>query len=115
MIKITLPLPSAKLSQNARFHWAVKSKIAKQHRKAAHRAAWEQHPEGFRAASYKLVFYWPNAIRRDKDNASARCKNYLDGIADWTKQDDCEWGFSGVEFHIDKTNPRVEIHFETID
>ena len=115
MIKVTLPIPAAKLSPNARCHWTVKSKLAKQHRRMAHRAAWLQHSTGFRASSYKLVFFWPNAIRRDKDNASARCKNYLDGIADWAGQDDCEWGFDGVEFQVDKANPRVEIHFETID
>ncbi len=63
----------------------------------------------FRA--YRLDFYWPTKRRRDKDNAAAMCKAYLDGVADCTTQDDSEWDFNGVRFAIDKENPRLEIVF----
>ncbi len=58
---------------------------------------------------YRLDFYWGSARRRDKDNAAAMCKAYLDGIADCTGQDDSEWDFDGVRFAIDADNPRLEI------
>lgn len=59
--------------------------------------------------SYRLDFYWPTNRRRDKDNAAAMCKAYLDGIADCMGQDDSEWDFDGVRFDIDAGNPRLEI------
>lgn len=110
---ITLPIPAAKLSANSRCHWSVKAKLTKRHRQIGNRAAWLQHPKKFVAKSYKLVFYWPDRRRRDKRNASERCKAYEDGIADWLGQDDSEWGFNGVQFgEPDKGNPRVEFWFE---
>lgn len=66
-------------------------------------------------ASYKLVFFWPDKIRRDKRNAAERCKAFEDGISDYLGQDDSEWEFNGVEFgEVDKEDPRVEFHFTTI-
>ena len=62
-------------------------------------------------AGYRLDFFWPNKRRRDKDNAAAMCKAYLDGVADCTGQDDSEWDFDGVRFAIDRDNPRLEIVF----
>lgn len=107
---IALPLPSRNLSPNARVHW---SKMAK-HKKAARRlaafAAWAKFgPCKFKG--YRLDFYWSTKRRRDKDNAAAMCKAYLDGIADAVQQDDSEWEFDGVRFDIDKDNPRLEIVF----
>jgi len=60
---------------------------------------------------YRLDFYWPNERRRDKDNATAMCKAYLDGVSDCTGQDDSEWDFDGVRFAVDRENPRLEIVF----
>ena len=60
---------------------------------------------------YRLDFYWPTKRRRDKDNAAAMCKAYLDGVADCVGQDDSDWDFDGVRFAIDKENPRLEIVF----
>lgn len=68
--------------------------------------------KGVRIKSYKLTFFWPDKRRRDRDNASACCKAYLDGISDTTGQDDSEWEFNSVRFDIDRANPRLEIEFE---
>ena len=115
-MKITLPLPSAKLSPNARLHWASKSKVTKQHRTLAHTIC-AMNSLGFgkpvRFKSYQLHFFWKDKRRHDRDNATSQCKAYLDGIADAIGQDDSQWNFDGVRFGIDKTNPRLEIHFET--
>jgi crossover junction endodeoxyribonuclease RusA len=108
---ITLPLPSRNLSPNSRVHW---SKLA-EHKKAARRMAaletWNQVESVFAFKGYRLDFYWPTKRRRDKDNAAAMCKAYLDGVADCTSQDDSEWDFDGVRFEIDRDNPRLEIVF----
>ena len=112
---ITLPLPSAKLSANARVHRMAKAAITKRHRQSAAHFAFQQ-IDRVPMAGYKLVFYWPNKIRRDKRNAAERCKAYEDGISDYLGQDDSQWEFYGVEFgEPDKANPRVEFHFTTIE
>jgi hypothetical protein len=107
---ITLPLPSRNLSPNSRVHW---SKLA-EHKKSARRLAalemWNQ-IGSCPFWAYRLDFYWPTKRRRDKDNAAAMCKAYLDGVADCTGQDDSEWDFDGVRFDIDRENPRLEIVF----
>lgn len=111
-ITITLPLPDPKLSPNKRLHWAEKAKIVKAHRRYS-RAIVSDMPNEIRFDSYRLVFTWGDARRRDKDNASACCKSYLDGIADGIGQDDSEWDFNGVKFNEpSKAGARLEIVFE---
>lgn len=105
---ISLPLPSRKLSPNARIHWAQRSKLVKAHRLTAYAQTLRQCGL-FKANSYRLVFFWPDKRRRDRDNASAMCKAYLDGISDAIRQDDSEWRFDGVAFDLDRDNPRVEV------
>ena len=108
---ITLPLPDRTLSPNARVHWAKLAKAKKLARAMAKRETFRQ--VGIQKfASYRLLFFWKNKQRHDRDNASASCKAYLDGVADCCQQDDSEWGFDGVRFEIDRERPRLEIQFE---
>ena len=109
---ITLPLPSRNLSPNARIHWSKLANFKKQARRLAALATWDQVESVCDFECYRLDFYWPSKRRRDKDNAAAMCKAYLDGVADCTGQDDSEWDFDGVRFEIDKENPRLEIVFK---
>jgi len=112
MKTLILPLPNKGLSPNARLHWAQVAKLKKHARNVATVYASHQWFYKFRAKSYKLVFYWPDKRRRDRDNAAAKCKAYLDGIADFLDQDDSEWDFNGVVFELDREKPRLEIRFE---
>jgi len=114
---ITLPLPDAKLSPNARIHWAQKARLVKAHRASALSAGWAEVGtlDITRFKSYRLTFYWPDKRRRPDPCAASRCKAYLDGIADAIGQDDSEWNFDGVRFEIDKEKPRVEIVFQVED
>ena len=107
---IELPLPSRTLSPNSRDHWATMATKKKAARLMAAREAFYQNGQQ-KFAGYRLDFFWPNKRRRDKDNAAAMCKAYLDGVADCTGQDDSEWDFDGVRFAIDRDNPRLEIVF----
>ena len=106
---ITLPLPARELSPNARVHWAKKSPITKAHRMKAQIQTDICLMIGDKIASYQLFFFWKDKRRHDRDNASASCKAYLDGIADALNQDDSTFEFNGVRFAIDKENPRVEV------
>ena len=107
---ITLPLPSRNLSPNGRLNWRIVAGFKKQARRLAALEAFDQ-LETFALKGYRLDFYWPTKRRRDKDNAAAMCKAYLDGVADCSSQDDSEWDFDGVRFEIDRDNPRLEIVF----
>ena len=114
-IIIELPLPSRTLSPNCRDHWASMATKKKAARRMAALATFHQGGQGGNFKGYRLDFYWPNKRRRDKDNAAAMCKAYLDGVADCTGQDDSEWDFDGVRFAIDRNNPRLEIVFTELD
>ncbi len=81
---ITLPYPPKELSPNARIHWAKKSKVTKACRT---HAGWETKAAGVKVdwdgdIHVHISFFHPDARRRDEDNCIARCKAYLDGIAD---------------------------------
>ena len=111
-MKIVLPIPSRNLSPNARVHWSKLARFKKSARREAALQAFAQ--VGIVAIkSYRLDFYWPNKRRRDKDNAAAMCKAYLDGVADCMQQDDSEWDFDGVRFAVDAESPRLEIIIKT--
>jgi hypothetical protein len=109
---ITLPLPDARLSPNARCHWAKKSTITRRHVRRA--AAATMAALGGRAipsfSGYTLAFFFPNAIRRDDDNAAASCKAYRDGIAKALCIDDHGLRMAAApSIQIDRINPRLEI------
>jgi len=112
-ITITLPLPDKSLSPNARVHWAKKSKVVKAYRAAAFLASFaatKGQRLGWHNATYKAAFHWPNARRRDADNAIASIKSALDGIADAgvVLNDSGLWP-ERPTFTTDRDNPRIEI------
>lgn len=96
MKTISLPWPPSALSPNARGHWAIKARIAAKVRKdtcVACQAA------GVRALPWErmhVAIEFQPASRRayDLDNAVARCKSLLDGMADATLIDDSRWSLS---------------------
>jgi len=98
---IVLPWPDARLSPNARTHWAQKARAAKLAREGAHWEALkaigimrEKAPD--RVAALKaaeriglfLDFYPRDRRRRDDDNLLAMFKPYRDGLADALRIDD---------------------------
>jgi len=105
---ITLPIPARNLAPNVRTHWALKARYTIAARRLAKFETWQQ-VGMIKIKAYRLDFYWPTKRRRDKDNATAMCKAYLDGVSDCIRQDDSEWDFDGVRFAIDADNPRLEI------
>jgi crossover junction endodeoxyribonuclease RusA len=114
-ITITLPLPHRDLSPNSRKHYRKKASVTKTYRVlagaiTAKALLCSTNERRCRYNGYSLKFFFPNAIRRDDDNAEASCKAYRDGIADALRMDD--HGLKKLalsEFTIDRKTPRLEI------
>ncbi len=116
MITIDLPWPSKDLSPNSRCHWAVKAKAVK---KARHDAYWLAHTAERVGAGYLtvwLTFSPPTKGRYDDDNLVARCKSYLDGIADALGVDDSRFRMGQMTrgAPIKRGNVRVEIEADQV-
>lgn len=96
MMRIELPWPPKELSPNFRAHWAKLAKAKKNYRHACAYAAVQQ---GVRRADHKklhlsLTFFAPTRRAYDLDNALARMKSGLDGLADVLGVDDKHWSLS---------------------
>lgn len=96
MKTIELPWPPACLSPNGRAHWTVKSKAAS---KARRDARYLCQGAGIRALPWpamhvEITFRAPSRRAYDLDNALARCKSLLDGVADATGVDDSKWTYT---------------------
>lgn len=96
MIAIDLPWPPRELHPNARVHWAVRSKHAKQSRALA----WgltlaagirRNDPDIPQSIKATLVFRAPDNRRRDLDGMLSNCKSLIDGVADVIGVDDSKW------------------------
>ena len=116
MIRLVLPIPDAILSPNARPHWAQRSRMVRHHRNLAYMVALKavrelrMKPPQWDRARTRVVFFWPDKRRRDKDNAAARLKAYWDGIADaGVVSDDVGLTHEPVQMMVDRKNPRVEV------
>jgi crossover junction endodeoxyribonuclease RusA len=99
-VHLCLPWPDAKLSPNARLHWAQRSKAVKRARGQAHALAltnitqladkWEPFKQATTEdqIDIRITFEPPCRRRYDMDNLVARMKSTLDGIADALAVDD---------------------------
>ena len=89
-----LPFPPAKLSPNARLHWAQKAKAVKAYRRDCFVLASPfvngQH-RGTGLLPVRITFHPPDKRRRDRDNMIAAFKAGADGIADAIGIDDARW------------------------
>lgn len=115
-LTITVPIPPACLSPNARAHWATRSRATKMTRAttaivardAVRRAGWRGPlAEGITA---QVMMYVADRRRRDADNYLSRCKAIFDGLTDggvWV--DDCRVTHLPLVFAVDAANPRVVI------
>lgn len=95
-MKIELPWPPKELSPNARIHWAKLAKSKKAYRQACAWAAKGQGAQPLAAEKLhlSLTFYAPTRRTYDLDNALARMKAGLDGLADVLGVDDKHWSLS---------------------
>ena len=92
----TLPWPPTGLSPNSRTHWAKLAKLKKQFRESW---AWTAASQGAYPISadklhVTLEFVPPTRRAYDLDNALARCKSGIDGLADVLRVDDKHWTFT---------------------
>ena len=91
---IALPWPPAKLSPNARAHWAVKAKAFKTYKVQCH-ALLSQHRDTLRGRdAFALEFRPPSARRTDLDNCLSAFKAGIDALAIVSGVDDSKFRFS---------------------
>lgn len=93
---LTLPWPPKELSPNARLHWAKLAKAKRAYRDAC---AWTAKQQGAKQIDadklhLSLTFHAPTRRAYDLDNALARMKAGLDGLADVLAVDDSRWSLS---------------------
>lgn len=95
-MNIILPWPSPSLSPNARLHWAKVAKVKRTYREACAMTARQQGARKLTADKLHLTltFYAPTRRAFDLDNALARCKAGLDGLADVLGVDDSRWSLT---------------------
>ena len=101
-MQIELPWPPKELSPNARIHWAALARAKKAYR---HACAVSARSQGLgRVDAQKLhlslTFFAPTRRAYDLDNALARMKAGLDGLADVLAVDDSRWAL-----HIERGDP----------
>ena len=94
--RVTLPWPPKELSPNARLHWSRLAKAKKAYRAEC---ALQARMQGVGSAGVQnlhvsLVFYPPTRRAFDLDNALARMKSGLDGLAGVLGVDDKHWSLS---------------------
>ena len=92
----SLPWPPTALSPNSRTHWAKLAKAKKQYREACALNARIQGAKKLDAEALHLTltFYAPTKRAFDLDNALARIKSGLDGLADVLGVDDSRWSLT---------------------
>lgn len=96
VLSITLPWPPKELSPNARLHWSKLARAKKSYRYACVVQAKAQGAQRITADKLhvSLMFYPPSRRAFDLDNALARMKSGLDGLADVLGVDDRHWKLS---------------------
>lgn len=93
MLTLVLPWPPSALSPNHRGHWAQLARAKKAYRTEC---AWQAKAQGARRLTadrlaVSFTFYPPSRRRMDLDNAIARLKAGIDGLADVLGVDDSRW------------------------
>ena len=91
--RLILPWPPKELSPNFRAHWGALAKAKKEFRARCAKSAREQGARSIKADKLhlSLTFYAPTRRAYDLDNALARMKSGLDGLADVLGVDDKHW------------------------
>lgn len=115
-MNIILPWPPTGLSPNARLHWAKLARLKKQYRATC---AWQARIQGARAIKANALhitveFVPPTRRAFDLDNALARMKSGLDGLADALKVDDSRWELTIRKAPAGTIGGFVRVHVEVM-
>jgi crossover junction endodeoxyribonuclease RusA len=92
-LRVNLPWPHKDLSPNARIHWKAKHRRRHAYRHTCSWACVEQKVRRIDAESVSatILFYPPDARRRDVDNMLASVKAGIDAVAEAIGVDDSKW------------------------
>lgn len=88
---IELPFPPAKLSPNARCHWAQKARVFKTYKTQCYMLLSQFRDQLRGRDSFELRFLPPDRHRRDLDNMLASSKAALDALSEVSGVDDSQF------------------------
>lgn len=122
MIEVSLPIPHRALTPNSRVHWSIKAKrtrtarfnalVVGRHALSKARIGKPEWPE----AETRVVSYFRDKRRRDRDNYAASLKAYWDGLADaGIVANDAGFIHHSPVMDCDRKNPRVEIRINPVE
>lgn len=104
-ITLPLPLPAVRPNARSRSHWPKTNAVKKMR---AWAASCPQCAVLFMNPSVSAVVYLKTKRAWDRDNLTASCKAYLDGLTDagyWADDSIVRWG--SIEFDKNPKSPRV--------
>jgi crossover junction endodeoxyribonuclease RusA len=108
---IELPYPHKALWPNGRPHHFAKAREVKKHRAWAHDATLATFPRCFKPPERLLwlvtIYPKPRGPLPDRDNASAACKAFFDGIADGLGINDNRFDEPRIQFGERTANGKV--------
>ena len=122
VLRITIPLPSPKLSPNARCHYQAKARAVKKYRMdcglatrdAMNRSRIKSFP--WNTAKATPVFFHRQRRNRDQDNATASLKAAFDALADaGVIANDAGLRQMPPVLQVDSDDPRVELIVERMN
>jgi len=127
------PLPPPQLNTNKKtekitgtkkyksIHWSTRAGLTRIYREGTKIAALAVSKSArpmWTKAVCKLIFYFPNARRRDKKNFEGAMKAAYDGLVDAgiiTDDNSDVLSHEDSEMHIDRKNPRVEMFIKRLE
>ena len=115
MTVINLDWPPKETHPNARPHWAVKAKAAKNYRAQSYLATKSQMDQPYKddgPIDLHVVFYPQTKRKRDLDNLIAAIKPGIDGLADALKINDNRFQYLVAKLGDPEKPARVEIRLE---
>lgn len=115
---VRVPIPDSVLNPNARSHWKKIQLAKKKLRKAARKAAANQHLSSmpWEYAAERSHFYYPTKRKRDADNSLSTLKAAFDGIVDsGILTDDSGLAHLNPVLSKDKEDPHVVIELWRMD
>lgn len=120
-LTLTFKLPDKDLSPNRKKHWTVKYRLNKTRRSVVQFDSICQmrhlgYEPTFKYAMVSIRWYAKTLHFPDADNALASLKSTVDGLADAKCiVNDRYLSYAPIEFHKDKSEPRVEITLTEVE
>lgn len=116
-MRITIPLPDARLHAHAKGHWRGKAAATKAQRERAYVEALAAGVEPMDRGRLSIHVRYPDLRRRDSLNTVSGLKGAIDGLVDAGCLPDDDWQhleIGSITAELDRENPGVDLILEKI-